>query len=353
MDARTADRQSNSNRNRATDLEPGRYKLRDAWFPLAHSESVTRRPVKRLVHSESYYLWRDSHGRAHATEYHPVREKEFRHCTSEFTGGNGEYPIAELYGQVWGWYGNPHNSDERLIPDTPYLPRQGGLPAYTRSTTRFDCGGELSIENLLDLSHADYLHSKLTGTDECESDTVNFESTSETVTMTRIQMKKKTPKVMKLAGVHSDYMDFHDVVHVYVRSNLAHSIAHFTPHGEDRSKAILVQLFHPVVPETPYQCRLNATMNVRRAKFLPRYMLSQVTYPVSLEDNYALRPQNRRFIERPERQDLHSRFDGAGVRYRFLLNQLAERQEKGDYSYLPDANITRDMTEVLQIERVN
>ncbi len=327
------------------DWNPGSYRLRDAWFPLAHSESVRKRPVKRLVHSQPYYLVRDAQGKALATEFHPERFAEQRRLASEFTGGTGEYPVTEIYGYVWCWYGDPARADLSLIPDIPYLPRKGGLPGYMRSTTRFDSCSELSLENLLDLTHADYLHTYLTGDEECDSDTVTVEYTSETVTMIRDQINKKTPDFMKKMGVKSERLDFRGVIHVYVRSSVAHAFGRFTP-------GYSVPLFHPCVPESQFQNRLNVTINSWDAPWLFKHMMPLQGYTVSPQDNYVTRPQNARYLEPTDRRDMHSRFDGAGIRYRFLMQQLAERQSQGDYSYLPDADIGRDLTELFRTIRV-
>src|ERR1700744_5214650 len=88
------------------DWVPG-FALRDAWFPLAHSESVSKRAVKRLVHSQPFYLWRDDKGVPHASEFHPLHFDAMRGQASEFTAGTGEYPVIETFGYVWGWYGDP------------------------------------------------------------------------------------------------------------------------------------------------------------------------------------------------------------------------------------------------------
>lgn len=325
------------------DWAPG-YTLRDAWFPLAHSESVTKRPVKRLVHSQPFYLWRDEQGRAHATEFHPARPFDMRHA-SAFTGGGGHYPVREIYGYVWGWYGDPASASDEFFPDIPFLPKGGGLPFYTRETTRFDCCAELSLENLIDLTHADYLHTNLTGDEECDSDTVEVESTSETITMVRTQIRKKTPQFLKRVGVKQDFVDFRGVIHIYLRSCVAHAFGRFTP-------GFTVPLFHPCVPESRFQNRLNVTMNTTGAPPPFRYLMPMQTFQVSPQDNYVTRPQNPRYMDATDRRDLHSRFDTPGVKYRFLMQQLAERQKNGDYAYLPDHGVNRDLCDLFWIERV-
>lgn len=325
------------------DWVPG-YTLRDAWHPLAHSESVGKHPVKRLVHSSPFYLWRDDRNLPHATEYHPARP-EMRKLATELTAGSGEYPVIERFGYVWAWYGDPAHASEELLPDIPYLPRLGGLPWFMRSTTRFDACAELSLENLIDLTHADYLHTNLTGDEECDSDTVEVESTSETITMIRTQIRKKTPRFLKRVGVKDDFVDFRGVIHIYLRSCVAHAFGRFTP-------GFTVPLFHPCVPESRFQNRLNVTVNTSEHPSPFKYLMPAQTYQVSPQDNYVTRPQNLRYMEATERRDLHSRFDTPGTKYRYLMQQLAERQRNGDYAYAADHGVGQDLCELFRIERV-
>src|SRR5690606_30969011 len=89
------------------------------------------------------------------------------------------------YGYAWVWYGNPANADAALLPDVPYLPREGKVARHNWGSIIFDCTYELSCENLLDLTHADFVHKKITGDSLSDDDKVTVESTSETVTVIR------------------------------------------------------------------------------------------------------------------------------------------------------------------------
>jgi hypothetical protein len=61
--------------------------------------------------------------------------------------------------------------------------------------------------------------------------------------------------------------------------------------------------------------------------------------------------QTERYVDDSERLDLHSRFDAPGLRYRFQLEQLAERQRRGDFAYKSDAEPGRDITQLLGMDR--
>lgn len=327
---------------RGRDWVPGGYKLRDAWVPIAHAMDVTKRPDHRLLHSQSYFLWRDGE-KARAAEFHPEELPAKRGKGSFLTAGSGEYPTTEKYGMVWVWYGDPANADVALIPDVPYLPPNGGLPRYMHATVQFYSCSELSLENLLDLTHADFLHTDFTGNEIAESDDIEVLSTPETVTMIRTKKRQETPSFMRMAGVKEKYQDFRGVIHVHLRSGVALAFGRFEP-------GFTVPLFHPSVPESRYRSRVNSVFNTSAHPIPFKWMMPRAGRTIGPQDNYMLRPQNPRYMAADERADLHSRFDGAGVRYRFAMQALADRQASGDYAYLEDP--AKDVTELLRIKRV-
>jgi phenylpropionate dioxygenase-like ring-hydroxylating dioxygenase large terminal subunit len=327
-----------------TDWLPTEYDLRDCWFPIAHAPDVAERPVLRALHARQVYLWREN-GRAIAAEYHPTKLTGEKANYSEFTGGSGFYPVTECYGYVWVWYGNPERATEELIPHIPFLPRDGSnIPAYMRTTVRFDGCSGLSVENLLDLTHADFLHGEVVGGEgEAESDVVECSYTSETLTRTRIVTRKPVSPVMRwVGGVRAKYQDFRSTLHVHIRSNLCISYPQFRP-GFD------VPNVQPFIPSGKYRSRVNQVFNLHSAPTPFRQIMPRMAYVVGPQDNSVIRPQNPGYLESIQRRDLHSRFDAPGVRYRLLLKKLWERQQGGDFSYLGDVDPGGDISELLGI----
>src|SRR3546814_14961413 len=80
------------------------------------------------------------------------------------------FPYTTLFrsGVVWGWFGNPLAADPAHLPSLPFLPPNGGLPSHMTSTVRFDCSAPISLENLIDLTHADFLHADVVGDERSE-----------------------------------------------------------------------------------------------------------------------------------------------------------------------------------------
>ena len=328
-----------------TDWLPSEFDLRDTWFPVVHAPHVGTVPVLRVIHAQQVFLWREK-GKVVDSEFHPDKLSRMQPLLSGFTGGTGYYPVAERHGYVWVWYGNPDNATEELLPHIPFLPRDGSnIPEYMRKTVRFDGCSALSVENLLDLTHADFLHGEVVGGEgEADSDRVEFSYTSETLTRTRIVTGKPVSPVMRwVGGVRAKYQDFRSTLHVHVRSNLCISYPRFRP-GFD------VPNVQPFVPSGKYRSRVNQTFNLHAAPTPFRQIMPRMAYVVGPQDNSVIRPQNPVYLDAVSRRDLHSRFDAPGSRYRFLLKNLQKRQLGGDYSYQGDVDPGGDITAILGMD---
>jgi hypothetical protein len=313
--------------------------LRDAWFPLAHAPQVTKKPLRRAVFSQPYYIWRED-GQAVASEFHPGVEPD--RDPGAFTGATGRYPVAERYGYIWGWYGNPAAADLLHLPNIPYLPPEGGLPGHMIGTVRYDCAAALTLENLIDLSHADILHADTIGDEKSESEEIEVSSTAETVTMIRHCHKKSVAPLMRwFGGVRAQTQEVRQVIHIYARSHCALIYGRFRP-GFD------VPVFHPSLPETRDRTRQDVAFNLTLCKSPFRYALPKAGYYISSQDNRMTAPQSARYAWPIKRRDLHSRHDAAGQRYRLLMQQIAARQATGDFSY--GEVLSRDTSALLGIE---
>ena len=327
-----------------SDWVPGSTPLRDAWIPVAHRARVGGRPTWRPLHSRRYYLWREA-GALKAAEFHPANLARELNRASEFTGGSGYYPVCERYGMVWVWYGDPANARPSLLPNLAHIPEDGDLPGYMRGQTRLHCCAELTMENLMDLTHADFLHADLLGDPITDDDVVTVDSTSETITMVRTCRNKAVAPIMaKAAGITAKTQNVRFTIHIYLRSHVAAIYSRFEP-GLD------VRLLHCSTPETRDSNTVNFIQNTREARMPYRVVFPLASYKIGPQDDYALRPQGPRYHHEIARRDLHSRFDVASVRYRHLVGKLLERQSRGDYSYEADDIISADKSAILGIGR--
>ncbi|MGF7235269.1 MAG: oxygenase [Frankia sp.] len=327
------------------DFHPGRFALRDAWFPVVHSRLVGRRPVLRPIHGQPIYLWREN-GVVHASEDSPADRERGRRRASEFTAGSGLYPMTERYGYAWVWYGAPEAASPDLIPHLPHLPVEGGLPRHFLGNVVLDCSYELICENLLDLTHADFRHSwqqRVAGSE------ISVSSTSETVTMARFAADRPIAKGQR-RKLKADRQDFRMVTLVHVRSGVCILYGSYEP-------GMSVRMLHPANPESPTRTRTTVTFNMKRLSPLARHLSPFAGHLIARQDNWAVRPQNRRYVHSnrgvhssgSDEPDMNSRFDAGSLRYRKVYEELVSRQRRGDYSYLADGDPARDVAS--EIER--
>lgn len=327
-----------------SEWRPGTFALQDAWFPVAHSPKVRKEPIIRFVHSRRFHIWREG-SKIHAADHHPsaTRTGPITH----FTDGQGRYPVIERYGHVWVWYGGADRAKPEYIPDIPFLHPDRAQPSYACGVNFFHTSYELVLENILDLTHIDFVHGKYAGTSESKEDNIRYESTSETVTMIRTTRGRPTAAYQRdVLGVKEPFQDATAFTHVFIRSGVCFLHSHY-------STAPSIPLMQSNTPESVALTRANyvfgvqQTDNVGYARAWPK-----TASIIAQQDESVLNPQSSRYVGQPPKPDLSTRFDAAGLHYRSRHRSLVERQKRGDFSYLPDIAEGSDLAEILKIKRL-
>lgn len=159
---------------------------RNAWYIVARLQDIDRELKRRVILNEPVLLYRTEQGEPVAIQdrcphrfaplsrgtlfgdvveckYHGLRFDQTGACVLNPQGDviapNSQvrsYPIEERHGLVWIWMGDPALARNRKIPDLSYGegPTVRTVHGYMRADYRYD----ILVDNLLDLSHADYLH---------------------------------------------------------------------------------------------------------------------------------------------------------------------------------------------------
>jgi phenylpropionate dioxygenase-like ring-hydroxylating dioxygenase large terminal subunit len=329
----------------AVEWRPGEFALRDAWFPVAHAPTLRDRPLQRMIHSRPFHIWRDD-DRVRATEFHPATQDAAER--SAFVSASGDYPVVERFGHIWVWYGDPSHADPALLPDVPFLPRDRSQPRYSWGLNFFHCTYELVLENILDLTHIDFVHGNYSGTSESDEDSITFESTSETVTMIRTIKGKPTSQYQReVLGVTQKYQDARAYTHVFIRSGVCFLHSFF-------SAAPSIPLMQSNTPESTRLTRANFVFGIQQTDDLNFRRAWPGTAPlVAAQDERVLNPLNPRYLGQTPRADCSTRFDAAALHYRRRHNALVQRQKRGDYSYLPDIAEGSDLAEILEVKRLS
>ena len=94
----------------------------------------------------------DGSGRCVHNPYGPITEP-MKVCS---------YPVAERHSAIWIWMGAQERADEALIPDVSFI---DATPPTARSYYYIPTAAnyQLATDNIMDLTHADYLHAESLG----------------------------------------------------------------------------------------------------------------------------------------------------------------------------------------------
>lgn len=169
---------------------------RNSWYAGAHSSEVTNKPVGRTIFGKPVVMFRKANGNVAALHdrcphrgvplsmgrvkgdalecgYHGARFDDSGTCISKYAAEMdarhcqiASYRVLEKYGFVWVWVGdaNKVTGEETLPPfldvidDPSSAVSDGGYPSMKASYL-------LIVDNLLDASHAEFVHSTTLGYD--------------------------------------------------------------------------------------------------------------------------------------------------------------------------------------------
>lgn len=159
--------------------------LRNTWYQAAWSHEVGDEPLTRTILDMPILLFR-TNGKPAALldrcphRFAPLSAGKFENGVVE-CGYHGlafdrsgkcvrnphgpitnamttpAFPVVERHHGIWIWFGDVGMADERLIPDLAYIDE---MPDNARILMYMPTGASyrLLTDNIMDLSHADYLH---------------------------------------------------------------------------------------------------------------------------------------------------------------------------------------------------
>ena len=168
--------------------------LKNAWYAAAFSDEVTDKPLARTLIDEKLVLFRGKDGVVGLIlnrcphrfaplsagrqvgdtlecPYHGLRFSREGKCVYNPHARNKgrlsaadipSWPVMEKYGIIWFWPGDPARADPATLPRIEFLERP---EEYAVVKGLIHVGGhyELVVDNLLDLSHAAFIHPQFNG----------------------------------------------------------------------------------------------------------------------------------------------------------------------------------------------
>jgi phenylpropionate dioxygenase-like ring-hydroxylating dioxygenase large terminal subunit len=252
--------------------------LRNEWYVAALSAEISSRPIQRLILGEALALFRTESGRAVALADRcphrgaPLSSGEV-HGETLACGYHGftfdtdgacvhvpgmervpalacvkSYAVIERWGWVFVWMGDATHADSALLPDFKWMGEPGwvGRSEYLKVKS----GYTLVRDNLLDLTHARFVHKKTLATSAVTDHPVHTHTEGRRLRITREMPDiEPSPFFKRMGGFdgrvdHRQCIDFFPPCYVLINTRVS-SVA-----GSLEDRAAEFYVLNALTPET-------------------------------------------------------------------------------------------------------
>lgn len=334
--------------------------LQDRWYAAAWDHEVKGKPFARRICGEDIVFFRRRDGSLVALEdccphrllplskghvendtivcgYHGLTLDGAGHCVHmpnqperPTSLSVAAYPVAERHRFVWVWIGDPARADESAIPDLPWCsdPRW----AFDGGTYHVNCGYQLLVDNLMDLTHETYVHPTSIGQHEIMEAPIETTVEDGRVTVTRWMRNIVPPPFWANNLRSSEPCDRWQICHFSLPANVVIDVGVAlaetgAPDG-DRSHGITGMVIDLMTPETETTCWYHWGM-ARDFEVDDRGLTLRIRdaqAAVFAEDIEVLEAQQASILARPERKLANFNIDAGGLRARHMIARELEAQ---------------------------
>lgn len=258
---------------------------RNFWYVAAWDWEVRRQELmSRTICNERVVLWRQedgtpaaledrcchrhmplSHGRLRGNDveclYHGLTYDARGACirvpSQKAIPPNAKvrsYPVVERYHWIWIWMGDPALANPDLIEDFHWMDD----PLWSAKGERLDLKGNylLIVENLLDLTHLQFVHPTTLGTQAIAAAPIKTEREQNRVRVTRWMLDHTAPPFFQKAGNigAEERVDRWQVIDytppAFVRLDVGCARTGTGARDGDRSQGISMRNLNAITPET-------------------------------------------------------------------------------------------------------
>ena len=253
--------------------------LRNAWYAACWDHDLTSEMVERTLLDQPIVFFRDQDGAPKALydscphRFAPLSKGKLQNGVVacgyhglEFDGtgrcvrnphGKGiipaalgvrSFPLTERYGMIWIWMGEHQRADPALLPSLPQIED----PAYSwvHGQVHVTANYELVIDNLLDLSHVEFLHPFLASPGNAERTTFRSEQKDDEVSAFYDVTGEPITSLFRLLWDGDEEVgDLHAYMHWTPPSNLLLDNG-MSAQGLDTHSGALIPIVHLLTPET-------------------------------------------------------------------------------------------------------
>jgi phenylpropionate dioxygenase-like ring-hydroxylating dioxygenase large terminal subunit len=256
--------------------------LRNTWYPAAWSEEVKRALFMRTILAEPVLMYRKEDGTAVAVNdtcphrfaplhkgkligdvvqcaYHGLQFNCAGACVKN-PHGEGKipaaakiktYPLVERFGMLWIWMGEAEAANPDSIPEFSCLDEPATFAYTAGHVIRMPLRYELVIDNLLDLTHAAYLHPENLGSDAVAHGVMSVTQSGNSLQIDNSYPDGEPAPVFVLTGAcpAGENVDYWVNVKWMPPANMVFD-AGVTPAGQPKSQGALLSSAQLLTPET-------------------------------------------------------------------------------------------------------
>ncbi len=334
--------------------------LRNYWYAAALPAEVTCRPLGRIFLNEPLVLFRTADGAVSALEnrcphrgfplhrgrlindqlecgYHGLTFDRGGRCVrlpgearAPRSADIRSYPTLERWGLVWIWMGDTA-PDTRMLPDWTFLDDPDW---YARGEhLQVKCNYQLITDNLLDLSHVTYVHSRTLGSaaklDEVQ---IRNEFAANSIVNSRWLIDIAPPPTYA-RGAFKGNVDRWQITKFEPPAFLAldagaAATGSGAPQG-DFSHAIGLRTFNAMTPETAGTCHYFWSLAQRRAPLdqkLDDAIFEDIR--ITVQEDIAVFEAHQRALElKPNERLIAIKSDAALLAARRMIERLLEGEQ--------------------------
>lgn len=338
----------------------------DGWYAAAWDREVGRNPSAVRVADVPLVLYRTEDGNVVALAdacwhrlaplsmgqlvgrdgircpYHGIVYDSTGRCTSmpaqEVLNPSAtvpSYPVVERHRFVWVWLGDPYKADPTLVPDMHQMDDPDW--AGDGETIALQCNFQLVLDNLMDLTHEEFVHTSSIGGKDISGSEFEVVHDDRSVTLTRWMIDIEPVPFMrgqmraKFPGFEGN-VDRWQIIHYTYPSTICIDVGVAktgtgAPQG-DRSQGINGYVMNTITPETSSTSRYHWAW-MRNYLVDSQLLTTQIRdgiRNVFTEDTAMLHAQQKAIEANPDYEFYNLNIDAGGMWIRKLLNRQLETE---------------------------
>lgn len=256
--------------------------LNNAWYVASWINELGDTPVKRKILGRNVLFYRDSEGAAIALSnecphrfaplhrgrvegdtiecpYHGLRFDKTGSCVynpyseaCEEAPANAvlhAFPVVEKYRFIWVWMGDPQLAKEEEIPDYSFIDNIANYTATAEATLTMPVNYELIVDNLMDLSHGQFLHATTLGNSAMAAGTTTARKEGNVVYSERLNPAGEVPLLFAPANLvgEGELVDFWNDMW-WAPGSCYYLEVGITPAGHPREDGVLIKSAQILTP---------------------------------------------------------------------------------------------------------